>query len=105
MVVATIKIQNPVMMGSVSDLNLEVILESVTLISLLAQDSVDQHHRKVNAKGTKDSFRHIASCCQLYHSFCFHTKYGDTTTTFFVVSDLITPAILELDFYSNMGWF
>lgn len=40
MVVATIKIQNPVMMGSVSDLNLEVILESVILISLLAQDSV-----------------------------------------------------------------
>ena len=100
--VATTKIQTAVIMGSIGHLNLEVMLDSGSSISLLAQANVEQM-TNITEKPVPKVLLRTASGIPLpvvkYVTASVLVQNMETMLhDFFVVSDLIVPAILGLDF-------
>ena len=92
-------------MGSVGHLNLEVMLDSGASISLLAQASVAKMTNTIEKPIPKVLLK-TASDMQLpvvnyiTASVLIQNMETPLQHDFFVVSDLITPAILGLDFFT-----
>ena len=96
-------------MGSIDHLNLEVMLDSGALISLLSQASVTKMTNTTEKPILKVLLR-TASGMQLpvvnyvATSVLIQNTEASLQYEFFVVNDLITPAILGLDFLQQHGF-
>ena len=107
-VVATTKIQTAVIMGSIGHLNLEVMLDSGSSISLLAQVHVAQMTNITEKPVPKVLLRTASGIPLPVVKYVTATVLIQNMETmiqhdFFVVSDLIVPAILGLDFLQQHG--
>ena len=105
--VATTKVQTAVIMGSIGYLNLEVMLDSGSSISLLAQTNVEQM-ANITEKPVSKVLLRTASGIPLpvvkYVTASVLIQNMETMLhDFFVVSDLIVPTMLGLDFLQQHG--
>ena len=105
-VVATTKLQTAVIMGNIGHTTLEVMLDSGSSISLLAQSSVSQMTNIID-KPVPEILLKTASGVPLptvryiTASVLIQNMETPVQHNFFVVSDLIAPVILGLDFLQN----
>jgi len=105
-VVATTKIHTAVIMGNIGHTTLEVMLDSGSSISLLAQSSISQMINIID-KPVPEILLKTASGVLLptvkyiTTSVLIENMESPVQHDFFVVSDLIAPAILGLDFLQN----
>jgi len=105
-VVATTKIHTAVIMGYIGHTTLEVMLDSGSSISLLAQSSISQMTNIID-KPVPEILLKTASGVLLptvkyiTASVLIENMESPVQHDFFVVNDLIAPAILGLDFLQN----
>ena len=95
-------------MGSIGHLNLEVMLDSGSSISLLAQANVAQMTNIIEKPVPKVLLRTASGIPFPVVSYVTASVLIQNVETllqhdFFVVSDLIVPAILGLDFLQQHG--
>ena len=103
-VVATTKIQTAVIMGKMGHSTLEVMLDSGSSISLLAQSSVEKMTNTIEKPVPRILLRtasgvSLSTVKYITTSVLIQTwRETPVQHSFFVVSDLISPAILGLNF-------